>query len=123
MVADRLGDHEVVETFDRGDTLAAMIRTLRAERNVSPRKEVTVHAPVAVRDLIAACGGAVETLAGIGAVLAVEDEVRSDCEYQVQAYGIVNPEEYEAALQECISNNREQEDDQSDKARYNDADN
>ena len=39
------------------------------------------------------------------AVLAVEDEVRSDCEYQVQAYGIVNPEEYEAALQECISSN------------------
>ena len=73
VVADRLGDHDVIETFDRGDTLAAMIRTLRAERNVAPRKDVTVHAPVAVRELIAACGGAVETLAGIGAVLAVED--------------------------------------------------
>ena len=74
VVADRLGDRDVVDTFDRGDTLAAMIRTLRAERNVAPRKEVTVHAPAGVRQLIAACGGAVETLAGVSAVLASEGE-------------------------------------------------
>ncbi|MFN3216075.1 MAG: valine--tRNA ligase [Acidimicrobiales bacterium] len=74
VVADRLADRDVVDTFDRGDTLAAMIRTLRSERNVAPRKEVTVHAPDAVRELIAACGGAVETLAGVGAVRPLEDE-------------------------------------------------
>lgn len=42
-------------------------------------------------------------------VYAADDEVRSDCEYQVQAYGIVNADEYEAAIQDCINSNSQQE--------------
>jgi len=30
------------------------------------------------------------------------DEIRSNCEYDVQAYGIVDENEYKQALQDCI---------------------
>jgi predicted component of type VI protein secretion system len=31
-------------------------------------------------------------------------QVRKDCENEVQAYGIVDPEEYQQALSDCIDN-------------------
>ncbi|MEM7322250.1 MAG: valine--tRNA ligase [Actinomycetota bacterium] len=62
-------DPAVVETFERSDRLIGAIRALRAERNVKPKKLITVHAPAPVLALIADGGGAIETLAGIGDVL------------------------------------------------------
>ena len=37
-----------------------------------------------------------------GPVWANPDEIRSNCEYDVQAYGIVDENEYKQALQDCI---------------------
>jgi valyl-tRNA synthetase len=62
-------DPAVVETFERADRLIGAVRALRSERNVKPKKLITVHAPASVLELIEASGGAVETLAGVGEVL------------------------------------------------------
>ena len=35
-------------------------------------------------------------------VWANEEEIRSNCEYDIQAYGIVDENEYRQALQDCI---------------------
>ncbi len=62
-------DPSVVQTFERADQLIGAIRALRAQRNVKPKQQITVHVPAPVAELIAASGGAVETLAGIGDVV------------------------------------------------------
>ncbi len=62
-------DRPVVEIFERADQLIGAIRALRSARNVKPKQQITVHAPTPVLELIAAGGGAIETLAGIGEVL------------------------------------------------------
>ena len=31
-----------------------------------------------------------------------EEEIRSNCEYEIQAYGIADENEYKQALQDCI---------------------
>ncbi|MEM9565517.1 MAG: valine--tRNA ligase, partial [Actinomycetota bacterium] len=72
-LAERLAAGTVVETFERADRLVGAIRALRAERNLKPRQQVTVHAPATVRALIDSAEGTVETLAGVGEVLASED--------------------------------------------------
>ncbi|MEM9652154.1 MAG: valine--tRNA ligase [Actinomycetota bacterium] len=69
-------DPAVVETFERSDRLIGAIRALRAERNVKPKKLITVHAPAPVLALIADGGGAIETLAGIGNVLDIDGAER-----------------------------------------------
>jgi valyl-tRNA synthetase len=71
-VAPGTVDGSVVDTFDRADRLIGAIRTLRSERQVKPRQLVSLHAPSPVRDLIEAADGAVETLAGVGAVEPLE---------------------------------------------------
>jgi valyl-tRNA synthetase len=58
-----------VATFDRADALVGQIRAIRANQNVKPRQQITLHAPASVRDLIDSCDGAVETLAGVGSVV------------------------------------------------------
>ncbi len=67
-------DESVVETFERADQLIGAIRTLRAERNVKPKQTISLHVPAAVAELIAASGGAIETLAGIGDVFDIDGE-------------------------------------------------
>ena len=69
-------DLDVVDTFERADRLIGAIRALRSERNVKPKKQITVHAPAPIRDLIDAAGGAIQTLAGVGEVVALENGER-----------------------------------------------
>ncbi|MEM7272753.1 MAG: valine--tRNA ligase [Actinomycetota bacterium] len=71
-------DLDVVDTFDRADRLIGAIRALRSERNVKPKKQITVHAPAPIRNLIDAAGGAVQTLAGVREVAAIEDGDRPE---------------------------------------------
>ena len=59
--------------FERADSLARQIRTVRSQRNVKPKQRVTLHVPQDVQDLIDAAGGMVETLAGLGSVVAAGD--------------------------------------------------
>jgi valyl-tRNA synthetase len=69
-----LVDDRAVSTFQRADALIGAIRALRGAQNVAPRQQITLHVPPATRELIAATDGAVEVLAGIGAVVDVDGE-------------------------------------------------
>ncbi len=75
-VAPSAIDPNVVETFERADRLVSEVRTLRASQNLKPRQTVTLHAPEPVIDLVEAAGGAVQTLAGIGDVVALDEHDR-----------------------------------------------
>ena len=68
VLEDSALDEEAEATFERVRTLVAAIRNLRGERQVPPRRRITLHAPDGVLELVAAAGGAVETLAGLEAV-------------------------------------------------------
>ena len=61
-------DEEAEAMFERVRTLVAAIRNLRGERQVPPKRRITLHAPSGVLELVTAAGGAVETLAGLEAV-------------------------------------------------------
>ena len=37
-----------------------------------------------------------------------DEQIRADCEYDVQAYGIVDENEYKQALQDCIDSYKEE---------------
>ena len=73
-VVDRsFADAEVRALFDRADALAGAVRTIRAKRNVAPRQLVVLHVESSVAALIDGADGMVETLAGIGEVVARSD--------------------------------------------------
>jgi len=42
------------------------------------------------------------TVAATTSAWADEEEIRSNCEYDIQAYGIVDENQYRQALQDCI---------------------
>jgi valyl-tRNA synthetase len=64
---------EAAETeFARVQALVAAVRNLRGERQVKPKRRITLHASAPIRTLIADAGGVVETLAGLEAVLEVD---------------------------------------------------
>ena len=69
-------DTTIVDTFDRADQLIGAIRNIRSSRGVKPRQSVTLHAPEPVRRLIEQSQGMVETLAGVGEVVASESNER-----------------------------------------------
>lgn len=62
-------DAEVAAEFERADVLAAAIRTVRSERQVKPRREITVHASTSAIGLIERADGYIESLAGLGTVV------------------------------------------------------
>jgi valyl-tRNA synthetase len=70
-VDDSILDEGVVATFDRADALIGQIRTIRANQNVKPRQQVTLHAPDAVIALVGSVDGVVQTLAGVGSIVDV----------------------------------------------------
>ncbi len=72
-VDDAAADAGAIATFDRALALIGQIRALRAERNVKPRQEVTLHVPAGMGALIDETGGIVQTLAGVGAVVPIAD--------------------------------------------------
>ena len=65
---DALADAEAIATFERVRSLVSLIRTLRGERNVPPKKRLRLLAPAAVIDLAASSGGLVEHLAGLESI-------------------------------------------------------
>ena len=64
---------EISALFDRADNLGRQIRTVRSQRNVKPKQRVTLHVTDEVQTLISAAQGMVETLAGLGEVVPVDD--------------------------------------------------
>ena len=69
-------DTTIVDTFERADQLIGAIRNIRSSRGVKPKQLVILHAPEAVRRLIAQSQGMVETLAGVGDVVVSEGAER-----------------------------------------------
>jgi valyl-tRNA synthetase len=63
--AASLRDDAALAEFARVQALVDAIRKVRGERQVSPKRRITLCAPDAVRTLVAAAGGVVETLAGL----------------------------------------------------------
>ena len=72
-VDDAAVDSAALAGFGRALTLVGMVRALRSEHDVKPRQQVTVHVPAAVAAMIEQAGGVVETLAGVGAVNALDE--------------------------------------------------
>ena len=66
--AASLRDEAALAEFARVQALVDSIRKVRGERQVSPKRRITLCAPDAVRTLVAAAGGVVETLAGLEGV-------------------------------------------------------
>ena len=66
-------DRGVIGEFARADALVAMVRSLRAQHNVKPKQHVTLHVSAPIRELIDHSGGVVETLAGVGSVVDLDD--------------------------------------------------
>ncbi|MHC4808981.1 MAG: valine--tRNA ligase, partial [Planctomycetota bacterium] len=66
-VAD-LVDEDAEATFTRVQELVGAIRTERARHGVNPRRQIVLHAPAAIRDLLAAAGPVAPALAGLSAV-------------------------------------------------------
>ena len=69
--AASLRDDAALADFTRVQTLVDSIRRVRGERQVSPKRRITLCASDAVRALAASAGGVVETLAGLEQVVAV----------------------------------------------------
>jgi valyl-tRNA synthetase len=65
-------DEAAESEFARVQALVAAIRNLRGERQVKPKRRITLHAPAPIRSLITSAGGVVETLAGLEAVVEVD---------------------------------------------------
>ncbi|MAC18815.1 MAG: valine--tRNA ligase [Phycisphaerae bacterium] len=64
---DATADEHADVEFARVQALVAAIRNLRGERRVPPKRRIVLHAPSSVLELVAAAGGAIETLAGLEA--------------------------------------------------------
>ncbi len=65
---------DIRSRFERADALAGAVRVVRSQRNVSPKQQVELHVEPSVAELIEFAGGLVETLAGIGVVVARGDD-------------------------------------------------
>ncbi len=75
-IADGAVDTSIVEIYERADQLIGAIRNVRSSRNVKPKQMVTLHAPTPVLDLIEQSAGMIQTLAGVGEVVASEGSER-----------------------------------------------
>jgi valyl-tRNA synthetase len=75
-IACRVHDNDAAATFERGQGLVNAIRGLRAQYNVPPRKQITLHVTPACRALIESLDGVVEALAGLETLATIEE--RSD---------------------------------------------
>jgi len=73
VIDDRLGDNDVVATFERTAKLISEIRTIRANQNVQPKRRITLHAPMPVLELLKRSEGLIETLAGLAQVTDIAD--------------------------------------------------
>ncbi len=67
-------DEAIIDRFARADDLIGRIRGLRGAKNVPPKKQIELHAPAAVRELIDSVDGIVEVLCGLAEVHAIGAE-------------------------------------------------
>ena len=67
--AASLRDEAALADFARVQALVDSIRKVRGERQVQPKRRITLCAPEAVLALVASAGGVVETLAGLETVV------------------------------------------------------
>ncbi len=65
-----LHDGEACDLVDRSKALVMVIRNVRGERRVEPKRKITLACSPRVYELVQSSGGLVETLAGIDTVLA-----------------------------------------------------
>ncbi len=64
----RVEDEEALATFGRVQSLVTLIRNVRSEHKLRPQQRITLHAPPGAARLVTAGEGAVEALAGLGAM-------------------------------------------------------
>ncbi|MCP3905353.1 MAG: class I tRNA ligase family protein, partial [Planctomycetes bacterium] len=64
----RVHDEDAESRFTRMQAITNAIRNLRGERQVPPKRRITLHAPTEIVAFIDAGGGVVETLAGLEGV-------------------------------------------------------
>ena len=69
-------DAAALAIFERSDALVGLVRAIRSEQNVVPKQRITMHVPAAVQGLVDAADGVIETLAGIGSVVAIDEGER-----------------------------------------------
>ncbi|MED6306861.1 MAG: valine--tRNA ligase [Planctomycetota bacterium] len=62
-------DPEAGALFARVQALVGQVRTVRGERNVNPRKRITMLVPPRINEFIASTGGVVQTLCGLEQVV------------------------------------------------------
>ena len=62
-------DQEAGAEFARVQALVGQVRTIRGERNVNPRKRITMHVPGRIGAFITGSGGVIETLCGLESVV------------------------------------------------------
>ncbi len=77
--APSLRDDDALAQFERVRSLVDAIRRVRGERQVSPKRRLTLHASDSVRALIESAGGIVETLAGLQSVSAMPSTRPAPC--------------------------------------------
>ncbi len=71
-----LANPTTIEQFERSNELIGLIRSLRAERSVKPKQQVTLHLPEKVASLVDSTDGVVQTLAGVGTVSPAGEDTR-----------------------------------------------
>ena len=77
-IACRVDDAEAVATFERVQALVGAVRTLRGERNVTPKRKIDLHLPAGAAALVREAGGVVQTLCGVGSVIESLDSLPDD---------------------------------------------
>ncbi|RLS61817.1 MAG: valine--tRNA ligase [Planctomycetota bacterium] len=65
VISSSLRDEKALAEFARMQTLVELIRRVRGERQVSPKRKIVLHADDALRALVTRAAGVIETLAGI----------------------------------------------------------
>ncbi|MCH7546232.1 MAG: class I tRNA ligase family protein, partial [Planctomycetes bacterium] len=67
-IDDSTEDGEAVKLFERARSLSEAIRTIRGEKQISPKKKIDLHASKPLITLINAADGIVQTATGLGSV-------------------------------------------------------
>ncbi len=74
MVDAGVRDRDAVALVERARELVGVVRGIRSDQNVRPQRQVTLHATAAMADLVEAADGLVQTLAGVGLMVPLDDE-------------------------------------------------
>lgn len=67
-VNPKLADPEVIARFERADSLAKAIRTVRSKQGVAPKRSISIHLPADLVELVNSSDGLIESLAGVATI-------------------------------------------------------